>query len=420
MTNGRLDRPRGLGQSRLAGARLGGLAFSLVLVGTALIAGCGHTSRNAGSSQAPSSGGWVRASCGGLHTAALKTGGTLWTWGSNQWGQLGTGVDATQVDVPVEVDPGSRWLSVSCGWDHTVAVKADGTLWAWGDNGSGELGVGDTRERTTPTRVGNASDWANVSCGWDHSAAVKKDGTLWTWGANDYGQLGTGRLGGERTVPTRVGTAHDWAAVSCGDLDMIALKTDGTLWACGSDLSGELGLGSGGDRATLTEIGTAHDWAAVSCGGLHVAALKRDGTLWVWGDNSAGELGVGDTRDRAVPTRASGGGDWAVVSCGALHTAAIRSDGTLWTWGYDYGGELGLGGGRAGLLLAGTVFVRVVPAQVGLQRDWVTVSCGTGHTAALAAGGVLWTWGNNHEGELGLGDTELRRSPVAVADIPSR
>lgn len=390
------------------------------MVVTALVTGCGHAVHAASSSRSPSLGHWVLVSCGGLHTGAIKTDGTLWTWGGNQWGQLGTGAKVTHDSVPATVDPPSRWLSVACGWDHTLAIRSDGTLWSWGDNGAGELGVGDTRERTTPTRVSAAGGWSDVSCGWDHSAAVKKDGTLWAWGTNDHGQLGIGRLGGERAVPTRVGTAHDWAAVSCGDLDMIALKTDGTLWACGGDEFGELGVGAGGDRAALTEIGAASDWVAVSCGGLHAAALKRDGTLWTWGDNSVGELGLGDAQTRAVPTEVSGGGNWAVVSCGALHTAAIKRNGTLWTWGYDYAGQLGIGTGHVGSVLVGTVYVRVVPAQVGVRHDWAVVSCGTGHTAAVTTGGALWMWGNNLDGELGLGDTELRRWPVAVADDPSR
>ena len=138
-------------------------------------------------------------------------------------------------------------------------MKEDGTLWAWGDNSFGELGLGDTTERHSPTQVGSAHDWAAVCCLGHHSVALKKDGTLWAWGENSYGQLGLGDTI-DRHSPTQVGSSHDWAAIAPGAADSyhtLALKQDGTLWAWGFNQFGQLGLGDTSDRHTPTQVGGA-------------------------------------------------------------------------------------------------------------------------------------------------------------------
>ncbi|MGD0998966.1 MAG: hypothetical protein ABR941_11710, partial [Thermoleophilia bacterium] len=199
----------------------------------------------------------------------------------------------TLTPTPVLAPAMRDWAVVSCAPSHTVALQKDGTLWAWGANYQGQLGLGSrnvNNHRSTPTQVGSASDWASVSCGDDYTVALKKDGTLWAWARNDSGELGLGNAIW-RFAPTEVGGVRTWASVSCGDSHTLALRKDGTLWAWGSNAHGELGLGDTSNRNTPTQVGSASDWAAVSCGDDYTMALRKDGTLWAWARNDSGELG---------------------------------------------------------------------------------------------------------------------------------
>jgi alpha-tubulin suppressor-like RCC1 family protein len=130
---------------------------------------------------------------------AVKSDGTLWTWGRNEWGQLGDGTMVNQSS-PVQVGSTTNWRSVAAGHEHTVAVKSDGTLWTWGRNEWGQLGDGTMVNQSIPVQVGSATNWQSVAAGHEHTVAVKSDGTLWTWGGNSYGQLGDGR-----TTPGKIG-----------------------------------------------------------------------------------------------------------------------------------------------------------------------------------------------------------------------
>ncbi|MEW6556881.1 MAG: hypothetical protein AB1349_05935 [Elusimicrobiota bacterium] len=350
---------------------------------------------------------WLKVSGGGYHTIAIKSDGTLWAWGYNGYGELGLGY-TTQRTTPTQVGTASNWSSVSCGVFHTIAIKTDGTLWAWGDNEYGQLGLGDTTDRWTPTQVGTASNWSSVSGGEYHTIAIKTDGTLWAWGYNNYGQLGLGDTT-NRTTPIQVGTLTNWSSVSCGDYHTIAIKTDGTLWTWGWNYSGQLGLGDTTNRTTPTQVGTASNWSSVSGGEYHTIAIKTDGTLWAWGGNGNGQLGLGDTTDRNTPTPVGTLTNWSSVSCGWDHTIAIKSDGTLWAWGGNDWGQLGLG----------DTTNRTTPTQVGTASNWSSVSGGEYHTIAIKTDGTLWAWGRNDNGQLGLGDTTNRSTPTCVNTPPT-
>ena len=185
-----------------------------------------------------------------------------------------------------------NWIAVSAGMEHTVAIRADGSLWAWGDNHYGQLGNGTwLPDSNIPVRVGTAYDWAYVSAGVEHTAAIRSDGSLWAWGENRSGQLGDGTTTG-RNIPVRVGTAGNWAAVSSGPTHSAAIRSDGSLWAWGFNVHGWLGDGTTINRNAPVRIGTDTNWAAVSVGG-HTVAIRADGSLWAWGDNHYGQLGDG-------------------------------------------------------------------------------------------------------------------------------
>ncbi len=330
---------------------------------------------------------------------------TLWAWGWNNARQLGQ-CCATTYSTPTQVGTDTDWTEIEGGYQHSLAIRTDGTLWAWGRNDRGELGLGYTSTTvSTPTQVGTDT-WQSVSGGSSisqFSVGVKTDGSLWSWGYNLDGQLGLGDTT-PRTSPTRVGTANDWAVVSAGDAHVLALRTDGTLWAWGSNGYGKLGLGDTTARLTPTQVGSDNDWVSIAAGSWHSLAIKADGTLWAWGYNAYGQLGLGDTTNRLSPVQVGTDSDWAAVAAGAFHTVALKTDGTLWAWGYNIFGQLGLG----------DTSNRLSPSRIGTASDWGSVAAGRGHTVALKTDGTLWAWGWNNNGQLGLGDTSDRLLPEQV------
>ncbi|TGE23359.1 RCC1 domain-containing protein [Hymenobacter metallicola] len=338
---------------------------------------------------------WVSAGANGSHTVALRADGTLWTWGNNSNGQLGTENNSrTYIATPYPIEPTvTTWRSISAGDRHTLAIKADGTLWAWGSNSDGQLGDGTTTRRMVPTQIGTATTWQSVSVSYGHTVALKTDGTLWAWGNNSNGQLGDGTTTG-RTVPTQIGTATTWQSIGVGYSHTVALKADGTLWAWGYNYNGQLGDGTTTRRTTPTKIGTATTWQSISAGDRHNVAVRTDGTLWAWGDNSDAQLGDGTSTQRTVPTQIGTATTWQSVSADNYHTLAIQVNGTLWAWGRNEVGQLG----------DGTITQRRTPTQIGTATTWQSISAGTYHSVAIQADGTLWAWGNNENSQLGTTD----------------
>ena len=211
---------------------------------------------------------WKQVIAGGEFTGAVKTTGTLWFWGNNSWGQLGLGMTSSYRATPCQIGTTSDWSYISCGIEHSLAIKTNGQLWAWGMNFPGRLGVGDTNDRNTPTQVSTQTDWKQVAAQYDYTIAIKNNNTLWSWGSNGYGQLGLGDSDSfgtkDRITPTQLGTNSDWNYVGCSNWHNLAIKTNGTIWSWGYNMKGQLGLGDEGspatDRNTPTQIGIASDW----------------------------------------------------------------------------------------------------------------------------------------------------------------
>jgi len=254
---------------------------------------------NAGNQESANTESYVKApvtaviGAGINHSVTLKTDGTIWAWGYNYGGQLG---DGTTVDKssPVQAGSDTNWSSVAAGQYYTIAIKADGTLWAWGANNYGQLGDGTTTNSSSPIQVGADSDWSSVAAGYDHTIAVKTDGTLWAWGGNGLGQLGDGTTTNSSS-PLQVGSDTNWSSVAAGLYYTIAIKTDGTLWSWGRNYLGQLGDGTTVDKSNPVQVGTDTNWSSVAGGSAYTIALKADGTLWSWGrNNNYGQLGDGD------------------------------------------------------------------------------------------------------------------------------
>ena len=335
----------------------------------------------------------------------------LWTWGRNNFGQLGINdAVANNRTTPVTTFAGgTNWKSVASGYAHTVAIKTDGTLWTWGYNNNGQLGIGvDVLNRTTPvTTFAGGTNWKSVAGGLYHTSAIKTDGTLWGWGINDAGQLGVNDTITRTTPVTTILGGTDWKSVAGGSNHTAAIKTDGTLWVWGYNAFGQLGINNAADRTTpVTTFLGGTNWKSVACGRYHTTAIKTDGTLWNWGYNSYGQLGINAITIRSTPvTTFLGGTNWKSVGGGIAQTTAIKTDGTLWVWGRNNNGQLGIN----------DTANRSTPVTTILGgTNWKSVAGGGYFITAIKTDGTLWTWGNNNLGQLGINDTTNRSTPVTT------
>jgi len=338
-----------------------------------------------------------RIAAGHSHSLAIKPDGSLWAWGYNAYGQVG---DASITNRPIPVSVLSAVRAVAATWGRSQALKTDGSLWAWGYNTSGEIGDGSTTNRSRPVQV--LSGVAAMAAGYYHTLAVKTDGSLWTWGWNVGGQLGDGTTTDHRS-PVRLLTLTGVASVAAGSLYSLALKTDGSLWAWGDNTYGSIGDGTVTSRSSPVQVLTGV--GAVATYSNHSLALKNDGSVWAWGYNGSGELGDGTTTNRRSPIQVLTG--VVAVAAGNGHSLAVKTDGSLWAWGNNAYGQLG----------DGTTTNRRYPVQV--LTGVAAVAGGSGHTLVRKTDGSLWAWGYNASGQLGDGTTTQCATPIQIQYLSS-
>jgi len=343
-----------------------------------------------------------KISGGSVHTIALKSDGTVWTWGSDRYGQLGDGT-TTDRSIPVQGNNLSGITTVASGLFHNLALKSDGTIITWGSNWQGQLGDGTILDRTTPVQINGLSNITNIAGGYHHSLALKLDGTVWAWGDNESGELGNGTTTDE-TTPVQISGITNVTSITCRWDHNLALKSDGTVWAWGRNSSGQLGDGSTTNRTSPVQVKGISNVTAIASGNAYSLALKSDGTIWAWGYNAHGQLGDGTTSDRTTPVQVSGISGIVTIAGGGQHNLARKSDGTVWAWGYNGYSQLG----------DGTTSDRITPVQVSGLSSIVAVACGEYHSLALKSDGTVWAWGDNEIGQLGDGTTINRNTPVQV------
>ena len=336
------------------------------------------------------------------HSLILKNDGTLWGCGYNYYGNLGLG-DTTNRNIFTQITTNTDNIKeVYCGAHHNIVLKKDGTLWGCGLNAHGQLGLEDITDRKIFTQVTtNIDNIKEVYCGGSYTIILKNDGTLWGCGANGGGQLGLGDTT-NRTTFTQITTNTDnIKEVYCGGNHTIILKNDGTLWGCGSNYYGQLGLGDTAHRYTFTEITTnTNDIKSIYCGAFYTLILKNDSTLWACGRNDSGQLGLGDSYNRYTFTQIiTNANDIKEIYCGWSYTIILKNDGTLWSTGQNNCGQLGLG----------DTTNRSTFTQITTNVDDIKeIYCGVNHTLILKNDGTLWGCGQNDYGQLGLGDTTNR------------
>jgi alpha-tubulin suppressor-like RCC1 family protein len=276
-------------------------------------------------------------SAGSGHSIALKSDGTVWTWGYNGEGQLGTRAAAdSRFPTPAQVGSLSDIKAVVAGDRYCLALKRDGTVWAWGNNWHGQLGDGSKNHSSSASQVTALSDVTAIAAGMAHSFALKKDGTVWAWGYNDDGELGDGKQK-DRLAPFQIPGLSGVTAIAAGSHHSVALKNDGTVWVWG-------GQDKANRSTTPRRLPGLSQIVAISAGGWYSLALKDDGTVWAWGS-----IANGDEDDKTMnevikkPVQIKGLTNVVSIAAGLWHSLAIKKDGTVWAWGRNYFGALGDG-----------------------------------------------------------------------------
>lgn len=376
----------------------------------------------------------------GATVPAINAAGAMLSWGTNRDGELGYVSTMHGCNVPCQpapqlVPPIKFFVAMTGGEHHTLAVKADGTVWAWGYNGYGELGNGQIQPDSnyTPGQVAGLAGVRAVAAGVKHSVALKRDGTVWTWGWNAFGQLGApsgddcwGDPCSLRPVqvvgPNGAGYLSDVVAIAAGSTHSLAVKQDGTVWAWGDNLYGELGINSGirqsatpvqvvgpGGTGFLSDIvGIASESEA-----NHSLAVQRNGTVWAWGSNNFRQLGQPCSNPFCqipLPVAASSG--VRTVAAGGKYSLALKWDGTVWGWGADDFGQLGFPYNGSD-----PCFCTNVPTQATGIAGVTAIAAGYQHSLARKRDGTLWGVGDNSHGALGLGTADLNKHPI-FAQVP--
>lgn len=347
------------------------------------------------------SGSFTQISAGNSHSLAVDSNSTLYVWGDNTIGQLGNSASL------------EYWSSVHIGIYSTTAyaIRNDGLLYSWGSDSSGNFGTNNAAatQRSSPVQIGTSS-WSMIAAGRSHTLAIKADGTLWAWGANASGELADAiPIGGARSSPVQLGTSS-WSFITAGYASSAGVDINGKLYTWGINTSGLLGTNDTLNRSNVTQIGTPSSWTQVGFTKDNAGstfALRNDGSLFTWGPGGLGQLGDNATLTRSSPVQVHTGVKYTSISGGPTSMFGLRTDKTLWAWGFNNAGQLG----------DITVVNKSSPIQIASGYVFEQVAAGTQNVQALTTGGLMFGWGTNTSGQLGINDTLNRSSPVQIGTL---
>ncbi|MEM9193912.1 MAG: hypothetical protein AAGF12_32350 [Myxococcota bacterium] len=339
------------------------------------------------------------------HTCALRD-GVMFCWGSNEEGQLGDGTVGGVVETPMVVAGPQAWVEVSVGVVHTCGLDRVGSVWCWGGNERGQLGVGDFSPRRRPTAVQLPGAAVAIDNSWYTSCARLEDDSLYCWGWNFEGQLGQDDpvASADSPAPARV-VGGPWASFAAGEGHLCAVGRDQVLFCWGRNTSDNLGLGPAPirQRRVPTEVETGFLFASVDQS--HGCGIRVDGTLACWGNNNDGRVGVGDRDSRDVPTSVASVHQYRSIDVSGFSSCAIRSTGQLDCWGRN----------EFGRLATGDTDDRLVPTQVGIDTGWLSVAVARFHMCARRENGRIFCSGRNDRGQLGIGVPGVQLALVEVS-----
>ena len=364
------------------------------------------------------------------YSTIMESSGSAWTWGVGLNGAYGLngskGPANVKLSSPTQIGTDTNWIAIDGTIKFGAGIKNNGTLWTWGRNTNGILGLNDSvpTQRSSPCQVGTDTTWSNLSAAVDsyHIMATKTDGTLWAWGKNTHGELGHNSVTNGYSSPIQVGTDTTWTdKISAGTEQSWGIKTDGTLWGWGFNEGPAptytvLGTSPGNvERSSPTQIGTKTDWVFVKAGSKCCAGIRDTDKGFVWGDGLLGRLGLNKTTDYSSPKQIPG--SWKTISLATSITnpassGGVKADGTLWRWGSNLGGALG----QNGDIPNGSNSRRSSPVQVGTDTNWSGVHGSSTYCDVMATktDGTLWSWGYNEYAELGHNNKTPYSSPKQI------
>lgn len=337
-------------------------------------------------------------SAGTTHTVALHSNGLVLAWGNNyRYGQLGDGTSTNSYG-PTYVYGLANIVSITSGAFHSLALRNDNTVWAWGNNRGGQLGDGTIYERNIPIQVADLYDVIDIAAGVDISFALQSDGTVWAWGRLDPSQPG------DNTVrsPVQIHGLNNITSIVAGMSHLLALQSDGTVWAWGGNLHGQLGDGTTTGSRTPVRVRYLDNIIALAAHGSSSFALQDGGTAWSWGYNMHGQLGDGSTAHRNIPVQING-----MIGVSALFPGfLVKDDESVWGWGGNWVGQVG----------DGTISNHYTPIRIESLIDVLEIARGPFHSVALKNDGTVWAWGQNHYGRVGDNTAVDRKIPVQVIE----